>query len=130
MGHDAAVVGDARPSLDASRAVTMGTWRGAEGAFVRGRWFGIPALFIVVFLATGTNAFGALITAPEPDSHVATVKKAGFSIAVPDAWAEIDLTKKQAAGSEGRTIGFPGLAGRVARQPCRVRGAGHQVVRN
>ena len=61
------------------------------------RWLGIPTLFIVVILATGTDAFGVPITAPDPDSRVATIKEAGFSIVVPDTWAVIDLTKQQAA---------------------------------
>jgi hypothetical protein len=90
----------------------MGTRPGWKGLVVRGRWFGICGLFIVVTLATSSNAYGGVVTAAsEPGSHVTTVKKAGFSIAVPEAWAVIDLTKKQAASLlKGVRKKFPQLA--------------------
>jgi hypothetical protein len=46
----------------------------------------------------GVDAVGArAATRPEPGFHVVTVKKAGFSVELPDTWVAIDLTKKQAA---------------------------------
>ena len=59
----------------------------------RTAWF-----FAVLLLATGAVGVSAFAsTRPDPGFHVVTVKKAGFSIEVPDTWVEIDFTKGQVA---------------------------------
>jgi hypothetical protein len=62
-------------------------------------FFIVSLMFAVAISTAAPRAAAAIQSAPPPGYHTVAVKKAGFSIAVPDTWQSFDPTSKTAASA-------------------------------